>query len=58
MNSHPLAELMASFKAGVASAPKLVLLITGGSCSEPANKKQKKEAQRRVQHVEIGRAHF
>jgi hypothetical protein len=25
-----------------------VLPITGGSCSEPANKKQKKEAQRRV----------
>jgi hypothetical protein len=32
---------MASFKnqAGTSSAPKLVLLITGGSCSEPANKK-------------------
>jgi hypothetical protein len=44
---------MASFKAGVASAPKLVLLITGGSSSEPANKKQKKEAQRRVQHVGV-----
>jgi hypothetical protein len=28
-----------------------VLPITGGSGSEPANKKQKKEAQRRVQHV-------
>jgi hypothetical protein len=44
---------MASFKAGVASAPKLVLPITGGSCSELANKKQKKEAQRRVQHVGV-----
>jgi hypothetical protein len=33
------------------SATKLVLPITGGSSSEPANKKQKKEAQRRVQHV-------
>jgi hypothetical protein len=33
------------------SAMKLVLPITGGSYSEPANKKQKKEAQRRVQHV-------
>jgi hypothetical protein len=46
---------MASFKnqAGAASAPKLVLPITGGSCSEPANKKQKKEAQRRVQHVGV-----
>jgi hypothetical protein len=44
---------MASFKAGVASAPKLVLPITGGSCSEPTNKKQKKEAQRRVQHVGV-----
>jgi hypothetical protein len=27
---------------------KLVLPITGGSSLEPANKKQKKEAQRRV----------
>ena len=53
MNSLPLSELMASFKAGVALAPKLVLPITGGSCSEPANKKQKKEAQRRVQHVGV-----
>jgi hypothetical protein len=32
---------------------KLVLPITGGSSSEPANKKQKKEAQRRVQHVGV-----
>jgi hypothetical protein len=46
---------MASFKnqAGAASALKLILPITGGSCSEPANKKQKKEAQRRVQHVGV-----
>jgi hypothetical protein len=46
---------MASFKnqAGTASAPKLILPITDGSCSEPANKKQKKEAQRRVQHVGV-----
>jgi hypothetical protein len=45
---------MASFnnQAGIASATKLVLPITGGSCSEPANKKQK-EAQRRVQHVGV-----
>jgi hypothetical protein len=35
------------------SVMKLVLLITGGSSSEPANKKQKKEAQRRVQHVGV-----
>jgi hypothetical protein len=34
-------------------ATKLVLPITRGSCSEPANKKQKKEAQRRVQHVGV-----
>jgi hypothetical protein len=33
------------------SVTKLVLPITGGSSLEPANKKQKKEAQRRVQHV-------
>jgi hypothetical protein len=55
VNSLPLFELMASFKNQVAtaSASKLVLPITGGSCSEPANKKQKKEAQRRVQHVGV-----
>jgi hypothetical protein len=35
------------------SATKLVLPITGGSCFKPANKKQKKEAQRRVQHVGV-----
>jgi hypothetical protein len=48
-------ELMASsnIQAEVASATKLVLPITGGSCSELANKKQKKEAQRRVQHVGV-----
>jgi hypothetical protein len=32
---------------------KLVLPITGGSSSEPANKKQKKEARRRVHHVGV-----
>jgi hypothetical protein len=55
VNSLPLFELMASFsnQTKVASAMKLVLPITGGSCSEPANKKQKKEAQRRVQHVGV-----
>jgi hypothetical protein len=37
----------------VPSAMKLVLPITGGSSSEPANKKQMKEAQRRVQHVGV-----
>jgi hypothetical protein len=48
-------ELMASFNNQVVAplATKLVLPITGGSCSEPANKKQKKEAQRRVQHVGV-----
>jgi hypothetical protein len=46
---------MASFnnQAKIASATKLVLPIIGSSCSEPANKKQKKEAQRRVQHVGV-----
>jgi hypothetical protein len=46
---------MASFnnQAEVPSATKLVLPITGGSGSEPANKKQKKEGQRRVQHVGV-----
>jgi hypothetical protein len=40
-------------QAEAASATKLVLPIIGGSCSEPANKKQEKEAQRRVQHVGV-----
>jgi hypothetical protein len=35
------------------STTKLVLPITDGSSFEPANKKQKKEAQRRVQHVGV-----
>jgi hypothetical protein len=54
VNSLPLIELMASSnkQAKAASATKLVLPITDGSCSEPANKKQK-EAQRRVQHVGV-----
>jgi hypothetical protein len=48
-------ELMASFNNQVVapSATKMVLPITGGSSSEPANKKQKKEAHRRVQHVGV-----
>jgi hypothetical protein len=56
LNSLPLFELMASFnnQAEVSSATKLLVLsITGGSGSEPANKKKKKEAQRRVQHVGV-----
>jgi hypothetical protein len=55
VNSLPLFELMASFnnQAEAALATKLVLPITGGSCSKPANKKQKKEAQRRVHHVGV-----
>src|SRR6187455_1625904 len=46
---------MASYNSQVVapSATKLVLPITGGSSSEPANKKQKKEAQRRVQHIGV-----
>jgi hypothetical protein len=35
------------------SVMKLVLPITGGSTSEPDNKRQKKEAHRRVQHVGV-----
>jgi hypothetical protein len=48
-------ELIASFNNQVVapSATKLVLPITGGSSSEPTNKKQRKEAQRRVQHVGV-----
>jgi hypothetical protein len=46
---------MASFsnQAEASSATKLVFSITSGSGSEPANNKQKKEAQRRVQHVGV-----
>jgi hypothetical protein len=46
---------MASYnnQAVAPSITKLVLPITSGSSSEPANKKQKKEAQRRVQHVGV-----
>jgi hypothetical protein len=46
---------MASFnnQAEAPSVTKMVLPITGGSSSKPANKKQKKEAQRRVQHVGV-----
>jgi hypothetical protein len=46
---------MASFNNQVVapSATKLVLPITGLSSAEPAKKKQKKEAQRRVQHVGV-----
>jgi hypothetical protein len=40
-------------QAVASSATKLVLPITDGSSSEPANKKQKKEAQRRVHHVGV-----
>jgi hypothetical protein len=46
---------MTSFnnQAEASSATKLVLPITDGSGSEPANKKQKKEAQRMVQYVGV-----
>jgi hypothetical protein len=46
---------MASYnnQAVAPSVTKLVLPIIGGSSSELANKKQKKEAQRRVQHVGV-----
>jgi hypothetical protein len=47
--------MMASFNNQVvaASVTKLVLPIMDGSSSEPVNKKQKKEVQRRVQHVGV-----
>jgi hypothetical protein len=46
---------MASYnnQAEAPSVTKLVLPIIGGSSSEPANKKHKKEAQRRVQNVGV-----
>jgi hypothetical protein len=40
-------------QAAAPSATRLVLPITGSSSSEPANKKQKNEAKRRVQHVGV-----
>jgi hypothetical protein len=58
VNSLPLIELTASFnnQDEVSSATKLLVLpITGRSGLELANKKQKKEAQRRVQHVGVQR---
>jgi hypothetical protein len=42
-----------SHQATSPSATKLVLPIIGGSSFEPANKKQKKEAHRRIQHVGV-----
>jgi hypothetical protein len=55
VNSLPLIVPMASYNNQIEapSVMKLVLPITCGSSSEPANKKQKKEAQRRVQHVGV-----
>jgi hypothetical protein len=55
VNSLPLIVTMASYndQAEAPSDMKLMLPITGGSSLEPANKKQKKEAQRRVQHVGV-----
>jgi hypothetical protein len=47
-----------SHQAASPSATKLVLPITGDSSFEPANKKQKKEAQRRVQHVGVQRPYI
>jgi hypothetical protein len=42
-----------SHQAASPSAMKLMLSITSGLSFEPANKKQKQEAQRRVQHIEV-----
>jgi hypothetical protein len=44
---------MMALQSNQPSVTKLVLPITGGSNSEPANKGQKKEAQRRVHHVGV-----
>jgi hypothetical protein len=40
------------------SETKLMLPITSGSSFKPANKKQNKEAQRRVQHVGVQRPYI
>jgi hypothetical protein len=44
---------MTSFNTSSPSSKKLILSITGGSSFEPTNKKQKKEPQRKVQHVGV-----
>jgi hypothetical protein len=49
---------MADHQALSPSLEKLVLPITGGSSFEPINKKQKKEAQKRVQHVGVQRPYI
>jgi hypothetical protein len=44
---------MTSHQASSPRITKLILPIIDGSSFKPANKKQKKEAQRRVQHVGV-----
>jgi hypothetical protein len=44
---------MASHQDSSSTSKKLVLPITVGSSFEPSNKKQKKEAQKKVQHVGV-----
>jgi hypothetical protein len=53
LTSTVVAMALYNNQAASPSVTKMVLPITGGSSSEPANKKQKKEAQRRVQHVRV-----
>jgi hypothetical protein len=48
-----LTKSMKSFDISSSGLRKLVLPITGGSSFEPSNKRQKKEAHRRVQHVGV-----
>jgi hypothetical protein len=42
---------MAGVDSSSISLKKIILPITGGSSFEPTNKRQKKQAQRRIQHV-------
>jgi hypothetical protein len=53
MTSFITTKSIASHQASLASMEKLTLPITGCSSFEPSNKKQKKEAQRRVQHIGV-----
>jgi hypothetical protein len=51
--SHTTTKSMASHQASLLKMESLALPITGGSIFEPCNKKQRKEAQRRVHHLGV-----
>jgi hypothetical protein len=51
--SYTTTKSMDNHQASSSKMKKLAFPITGGSSFEPSNKKQRKEAQRRVQHVGV-----